>query len=81
MDIDEVIDEVIDKVWMRLGEEKYLVWEVRIVLLLATAVSALTMPLAVMFLLAVASAIMFAVTSKKSERPVPPKEKTRGTLS
>ena len=75
------IDEVIDKVWMRLGEEKYLVWEVRIVLLLATAVSALTMPLAVMFLLAVASAIMFVVTSKKSEAPVPPKEKTRDTGS
>ncbi len=37
-------DEVVDTVWMRLGQEKYLVWEVELALLLAALVSYFTMP-------------------------------------
>lgn len=55
------------KAWIILGEHKYLTWAARIALLLATIVSAFTMPLAVSFLLGSAWAVLLVVPSKKAE--------------
>ncbi len=67
-------DEMIDTVWMRLGQEKYLMWEVKIVLLLATFVSYFTMPFVVTLLIASASALMM-LTLRKAEPSKPGDEK------
>ena len=60
------------KLWMIFCEDRYLAWASRIGLLLATVISAFTMPLATAFLLAAAWAIVFVATSKKVEQPGSP---------
>ncbi len=61
-------DEAISKLWLRLGEEKYLVWEVRIALLLAALVSYFTMPFVVTFLVTVVW-VAIMVTLRNTEQP------------
>ncbi len=67
-------NEIIDTVWMRLGQEKYLMWEVKIALLLATFVSYCTMPFVVTLLIGSASALMM-LTLRKAEPSEPRDEK------
>jgi uncharacterized protein (DUF697 family) len=64
------VDEATDKIWVKLGQEKYLVWEVRIALLLAAFVSYFTMPFAITFLLAVVW-VTVMVTLRKTETASP----------
>ncbi len=67
-------NEVVDTIWTRMGQEKNLVWEVKVALLLAALVSYFTMPMVVTFLVAVVWVLMM-FTLQKPESSQPADEK------
>jgi membrane protein required for beta-lactamase induction len=64
-------DEAMSKLWLKMGEEKHLIWEVRTALLLAAVVSYFTMSFWITFLIGLAL-VTFIVTVKKTEHPESP---------
>jgi hypothetical protein len=60
--------ETMSQLWLKLTEEKNLLWEVRIALLLAAIVNYFTMPLVITYVVALVW-ITVLVTLRKTEEP------------